>query len=155
MKKTLLIIVVLVIISFTSVVVAEERVINKQDADHIFSLMKPQWEAYVQKIVYPKGWKSQLSAHDSGTSVMAHDAKSSFGLLIQPLYNSETSPPVMLIVGSYSPLGTLPKFTDELKRNIEADAKKDLGVEYEITAKYADTPPFEGIELMVTRILTE
>ena len=133
----------------------KETIINKGDADYIFSLTKPQWEVYAQKIVYPEGWKTKLSPHDSGTSVMSYDPKTSFGLSTQPLYNNETSSPVMLVVGSYYPLGTLPRITDEIKRIIVADAKNDLGVEYEVSANNADTPHFDGIKLTVTRILTE
>jgi hypothetical protein len=138
-------------VSFTSAAVPE-KIVSKQDADYIFSLTKSQWEAYAQKMVHPEGGEIKLSLHDTGTSVMAFDPKTGFGLSAQPLYDNETSPLEMLIVGSYFPLGSLPEFTDELKREIEAEAKKDLGVKYEVSANYTETPPLEGIELMITKV---
>jgi hypothetical protein len=61
--------------------------------------------------------------------------------------------PDMLVVGSYFPAGTLPKFTDELKRRMEADARRDLGPEYSVLARYtALAPSIEGIELTVMKV---
>ena len=127
-----------------------ETIISKEDADYIFSLTRPQWEAYAQRMVHPEGWEQRLSPHDTGTSVMANDPKTGFGLSVQPLYNNETSPLNMLIVGSYFPLGTFSRFTDERKHEIAAAAKKDLGQKYEVSAIFAKRPPFEVVELMVT-----
>lgn len=132
-----------------------ERVISKEDADYIFSLTRSQWEAYAQRMVHPEDWEVRFSPHDTGTSVMAYDPKTSLGLSVQPLYGKETSPPDMLIVGSYFPLGTYPRFTDELKRKIEAASKKDLGARYEVLASYTKMPPFEGVKLMVTVVPIE
>ena len=127
-----------------------QTLIDKQDTDYIFSLTKPQWEAYAQRMVPPEGWEQRLSPHDTGTGVMAHDSKTGFALSVQPLYNNETSPPGMLIVGSYFPLGTFSEFTDELKREIEANSEKDLGQKYEVVAIYKEMPPLEVVELLVT-----
>ena len=137
------------VVLFTSVAMSE-TIINKKDADYIFSLTRPQWEAYAQRMVPPEGWEQRLSPHDTGTSVIAYDSKTDFSLSVQPLYDNKTSTPVMLIVGSYYPLGTFPSFTDERKSEIEAAAKKDLGQKYEVSAIYAEMPPLEVVELMVT-----
>ena len=131
---------------------AAETIISKQDADHIFSLTKPEWEAYAQKIVYPPNWKVALSPHDTGTGVMAFDTTTGYGLSIQPLYRDDHSPPDMLIVGSYYRAGTLSPFSDKLKKEIEEAAKKDLGPSYSVTATYVQLPPFEGVELTVMKL---
>ena len=113
----------------------------------------PQWEAYAKRMVHPEGWRVRLSPHESGTGVMSYNPKTGVGLSIQPLYGNDTSPPGMLVVGSYFPAGTLPKFTDELKRRMEADAGRDLGPEYSVLARYsALAPSIEGIELTVMKV---
>jgi hypothetical protein len=38
-----------------------ETIISKQDADRIFSITKPEWEEYAQKIGYPSDWKIRNS----------------------------------------------------------------------------------------------
>lgn len=128
-----------------------EKIINKQDADHIFSLNRAGWEAYVKRMIHPDGWKVRLSPHDTGTGVMSFDPNSGFGLSIQPLYNGNEGPPTILIVGSYYPLGTLPDFTEEFKKSLENDAVEDLGPNYSVSASYTKMPPFEAIELTVMR----
>jgi hypothetical protein len=130
-----------------------ERIINKQDADHIFTLDRVGWEKYAQRIVYPAGWKMRLAPHDTGTSVMAFDPNTGTGLSIQPLYYGNDLPPGRLIVGSYYPLGSLRPFDDEVKRSIEKAAASDLGPDYSVSATYSKLSPFklEGIELMVTK----
>jgi len=131
---------------------ATETIISKKEADHIFSLTKPEWEAYAQKIVYPPDWKVVLSPYDTGTAVMAFDRAGGYGLSIQPLYEDNHSPPAMLIVGSYYRAGTFPPFTEKLKKEFEEAAKKDLGPGYSVTATYAQLTPFEGVELTVMKL---
>lgn len=128
-----------------------EKIINKQDADYIFSLNRAGWEAYVKRMIHPDGWKVQLSPYDTGTGVMSFDPNSGFGLSIQPLYNGNEGPPTILIVGSYYPLETLPDFTAEFKKSLENDVLKDLGPNYSVSATYTKMPPFEAIELTVMR----
>ncbi len=104
-------------------------------------------------MVHPEGWQLRLSPHESGTGVMSYNPKTGVGLSIQPLYGNDISPPDILMVGSYFPAGTLPKFTDELKRRMEADAIKDLGPGYSVSARYtALTSSIEGIELTVMKV---
>lgn len=134
---------------------AKETIINKKDADYIFSLTKPQWEVYAQEMVHPDGWEVQLSSHDTGTSVMSYDPKTGIGTSVQPLYMNENSPPDMLVIGSYFPLGTHSEFTDDLKHGIESEAKKDLGSEYKVSVNYTKKLPFKGIELLVTKVPIE
>jgi hypothetical protein len=130
-----------------------EKIINKQDADYIFTLNRAGWEKYAQSINYPAGWKMRLAPHDTGTSVMAFDSNAGTGLSIQPLYYDNDSPPGRLIVGSYYPLGSLRPLDDDVKQSIEKAAANDLGPEYSVSATYSKIPPFEveGIKLMVTK----
>src|SRR5712671_6525527 len=85
----------------------QEVIINKEDADLIFTLNKLQWEAHAKRFVHPDGWEIRLSTHDTGTGVMSYDAKSGMGLSIQPFYKNDTSLPDVLIVSSYYRLGIL------------------------------------------------
>ena len=104
-------------------------------------------------MVHPAGWQVRLSPFDSGTAVMSYNPKTGVGLLIQPLYRDDASAPDILMVVSYFPVGTLPKFTDELKRSMEADARKDLGQEYSVSARYTTiSSSVEGLELTVMKV---
>jgi hypothetical protein len=127
-----------------------ETIINKQDADHIFSLNRAGWEQYAQRMVHPAGWKMRLSRHDTGTTVMAFDQKTGIGLSIQPLYYGDDSQPGSLVVGSYYPPGSLRPFDPEMKKRLEQAATKDLGAKYVVSASYVKMPKFEGIELTVS-----
>jgi hypothetical protein len=131
---------------------SSETIISKQDADLIFSMNKSEWEVYAQKIGYPSDWEIRRSHLATGTTVMAFHQKTGRGLSIQPLYGDDKSRPDMLIVGSYYPIGSLPKFTEALKKEIEEAAKKDLGPEYSVTVSYAKFPKFEGIELQLMQL---
>jgi len=126
-----------------------KKIINKKDADYIFTQNLAGWEAYVKRMIHPDGWKVRLSPHDTGTGVMSFDHNSGFGVSIKPLYNGNEGPPTILIVGSYYPLGTLPDFTEKFKKRLENEALKDLGPNYSVSASYTKIPPFEAIELTV------
>lgn len=52
---------------------AQERIVNKQDADRIFGFTKAQWNTYAQQIGLPVGWTIRLSPQETGTGVMAYD----------------------------------------------------------------------------------
>ena len=134
--------------SFLPDIAFSETIISKEDADRIFSMTKPQWEEYAQKIALPLDWKIALSHHPTGTGVMAFDPKTGYGLSVQPLYPDDKSPPDMLVVGSYYPVGTL-EFTEILKKELKEAAEKDLGPKYSVTASYAKLPNHEGIVLIV------
>ena len=130
---------------------ASEKIINKQDTDYIFSLNRGEWEAYTKKMEQAEGRKVRLSPHDTGTGVMSFDPSTGMGLSVQPLYSDNKRSPTMLIVGSYYPMGTLPNFTDEFKKSLENAASNEIGPTYSVTASYTKMPPFEGIELIVTK----
>ena len=134
--------------SFT---VSAENIVSKADADHIFSLNRPAWEAYAERMIHPDGWKVQRSRHDTGTAVTAFDEKTNTGLSIQPLYHDDVNPPDELIVGSFYPKGTLQPFTPEFKKKLELGAQEDLGSDYSVSASHADVSSWEGIELTVVR----
>ncbi|MCH8041685.1 MAG: sel1 repeat family protein [Nitrospinae bacterium] len=127
-----------------------ERIISKADADYVFNLTKPEWEAYANRMIHPMGWEARLAPHDTGTAVMAFNPATGFGLSIQPFYSDDDTRPGALMVGSYFPLGTLPEFTDEYKNQIEAEAKTDLGSDYSVSAIYKKmSPTLEGLELLI------
>ena len=132
-----------------------ERIVNKQDADRIFALNRLQWEAEAKQIVYPSGWEVRRSPVDTGTGVMAFDAKTRMGLAVQPLFRDMQSPPEMLVVGSYYPVGTFPNFSEGLKRDMEAAARSDLGPAYSVSISFtrmASPPPgFDVVEVIITR----
>ena len=128
-----------------------ETIISKEDADRIFSMTKTQWEGYAQRVQYPRNRKVALSKLETGTNLMAFDTKTGYGLSVQPLYPDDTSPPDILIVGSYYPAGSFPAFTEELKNNIEEAVLRDLGPAYSVRASYTKPPAFEGVELSVTK----
>ena len=77
---------------------AQEKILNKDDVDYIFSLTREEWEAYSKKMIHPQRWELRLSPQTTGTGVMAYDSQSGMGLGIQPLYGDYTNPPDMLIV---------------------------------------------------------
>ena len=126
----------------------QEKIINKQDADNIFSLNVREWDAYVKQITFPDGWKKRPSEYHC---VGAFDPKTHMGLSIQPLFKDHSSPPTALVVGNYYPLGTFPTFTADIKTKIEREATDDLGPEYSISAIFVRTPPFEIIELRISK----
>ncbi len=128
-----------------------EKIISKTDADHIFSLDRAAWESYAKRMVHPGGWEIQLARHDTGTGVMAFDAATGMGLSTQPLYSDAIKPPMMLIVGSYYPVGILQTLTSKRKAELEKDAQADLGKDYTVTVRYFSEPPVDGIELQVRR----
>ena len=133
----------------------QEKIINKADTERVFGFKKAQWEAYARALVAPDGWKMRLAPHDTGTSVMSFDTSTGYGLSIQPFYDDEDSPPIMLIVGNWYAADTFPEFTETLKREIEAAAKADLGSAYSVSVSFNRISPFEVafdvVEIMVTK----
>jgi hypothetical protein len=70
---------------------------------------------------------------------------------VQPLYTDDQSPPGMIVIGSYYPVGFM-RITDELIKRIEQAARLDLGPAYSVSANHAKMPGTNmvGIELVVT-----
>lgn len=133
----------------------QERIVSKQDADRIFAFTKAQWNDYAKQIRYPQNWEIRLAPHDTGTAVMAYDPGMGLGLSIQPLYSDDAGPPDLLIVGSYYPAGTFREFPESLRREIERDARADLGAGYDVSVSFQRFSPFETaldiIKITVTR----
>lgn len=112
-----------------------EDLVNKEDADYIFSLKRQEWEDYARAMVHPWGWEIRRLPFDTGTSIVAQDPGTNLGLVVQPFYSRDDAPPDRLIVGSFHPEGLLlpPKIDDDLRRDIEDRARKDLGPLYAVS----------------------
>jgi hypothetical protein len=119
---------------------AQERVVNKQDADRIFGLNRSQWEAEVTRLVQSQGWKVQPGAGDTGTGVVALDPKTGVGLAVQPLFRNAQGPPETLVVGSYYPAGTFRRFSEQTRREMEAVASSDFGPAYSLSVSFNTWP---------------
>ena len=124
--------------------------LKKLQVDHSYSLARPEWEIFARRMTHPK-MKVQFCAADTGTGVMMFDPSTGGGFSFQPLYKDSISPPDMIIVGHYFPLGALGGFTEKLREAIEADARDELGSTYSVNARHISTPPFDGFELMISR----
>lgn len=131
--------------------VSAESIVNKSDADHIFSINLNAWNAYAAGMTHPDGWKVKLSNQDTGITVMAFSPTTGMGMSIQPLYKNDVEPPHQLIVGSFYPKGSLPPFSKDFRKKLESEAQKDLGRNYSIRAIRADISTWDGIELILTR----
>ena len=130
---------------------AADSIIAKADVERIFGMRKADWEAYAPRIADSK-WKVRLRQMDTGTGVMAFDPSTGMGLSVQPLYVDENSPPTMLVVGSFYPLGKMPANLATSQKDIEQEAQRDLGQLYRVSARYVKMPPsWEGIELTIMR----
>jgi hypothetical protein len=61
----------------------------------------------------------------------------------------------MLIVGSYFPAGTFREFSEQLKRDMEAAARSDLGPAYSVTISFSrmasPAPGLDVVEVIITR----
>jgi hypothetical protein len=135
---------------------SQELVINKVDADQIFSLTRPQWEEYVKLFEYPATWRFQLYPFETGTAVGAFDTTTGIGLQIQPLFDDDFSPPNFLAVGSWYPEGTLPVTKEtydasDYKKQIEDGARLDLGPTYSLFSVLQNAPPYEAITIWISR----
>ena len=126
-------------------------ILNKVDADRIFSLTRLEWESYAKDLVYPEGWEVRLDPSENGSGVLGHYPTTGIELTIRPYYDNAIDPPEVLFVVSRYPLGKAPKFTAELKSDLEYEAKRNLGPEYSVSISYTKSPPFEEIELMIKR----
>lgn len=127
-------------------------ILNKVDADHIFSLNRLEWESYAKDLAYPEGWKVRLDPSDNGSGVLGHHPTTGIELTMRPYYDNAIDPPEVLFVVSRYPLGRAPKFNAELKSDLEYEAKRNLGPEYSVSVSYTKSSPFEEIELMIKRV---
>jgi hypothetical protein len=129
---------------------AQETIISKKDADHVFSLTRPEWEKQSERFFAP-GWTVRSAKHKTGSQIIGFDPSTGIGLSIQPLYQNDHNPPDLVIVGNYFSIGALPPMTDELKKGMEGAAKKDLGPTYSVRLNYTKMENIEAIELILTK----
>ena len=126
-------------------------ILSKMDADRIFAMTRSEWESNAKVLVYPEGWQVRLEPSDNGSGVLGHHPSTGIELTIRPYYDNAIDPPEVLFVVSHYPLGKAPKFTSQLKSDLEYEAKRNLGPEYSASVSYTKSPPFEEIELTVKR----
>lgn len=128
----------------------DEIIISKADADRMFGMTRPAWEAYAKQMDPPPGWTMRLLPQPTGTGFAAYDPATGMGLSVQPLYRNDNDPPDMIVVGSWYPAGRF-RFTPERVAEIERAARRDLGPGYAVSASTPQQGGIEGVELLVTR----
>jgi len=133
----------------------QERLVNRKDADRIFGLNRSQWEAEVKRMLDSQIWKVLPGADDQGTGVMATDPKTGVGLAVRPSFRDSQGPPETLVVGSYYPVGTFRRYSDQTRREMEAATGSDFGPGYSVTVSFSTMPSpapgFDVVELVITR----
>ena len=133
----------------------QERIVSKQDADRIFGLTRPQWEAEAKRMVDSQTWKVWPGSGERGTGVMVTDPKTGVGLAVRPSFRDPQGPPETLVVGSYYPVGTFRRFSDQTRREMESAAGSDFGSAYSVTVAFSSTPSpapgFDVVEVIITR----
>ena len=133
---------------------AQETILSKKDADFVFSRTKAEWERDSKRFFAPE-WDIKALKDDTGTAtgIMAIDPSRAIGVTIQPLYRNDYDPPDVVIVGNYFPVGVLRPMTDEMKKDMEAAAQKDLGPTYSVHLIYLSTGEKDARALgLTTRI---
>jgi hypothetical protein len=130
---------------------AQETIISKKDADHVFSLTRPEWEKQSKGFFAP-GWTVRSAKHETGSQIMGFDPSTGIGLSVQPFFQDDNNRPDLVIVGNYFPIGTLPPMTDELKKDMEVATQKDLGLTYSVRLNYTKMEKIEAIELILTKV---
>lgn len=142
--------ILLLVLSLSMSLSHAEKILNKNDTDYIFSLDRNGWESYVKKMASPEGWKARTMPLETGTTIMAFDATTGYGLSIQAIYLDSTKSPSTLTVGSYYPAGFLPEVNKEYLDKVKAATEQDLGPIYIVSVRKSN-PPLIGIEIMVMR----
>lgn len=140
----------LALFSIVPAATAQERIINKPDADMIFAFTRTEWETHVRRVAPPEGWTLRLMPFGTGTGLARFNRSTGIGASVQPLYSDDQGLPEMVVVGSYYPVGFL-RITDAVLKKMTEDAQLDLGPAYSVSARHAKMPGMEGIELVVTR----
>jgi len=130
---------------------SNEKIINKDDVESVFSLTKLEWNAQAEQMDLPKGWRRQIKPMETGNGLIAFDNSTGYGLSVQPIFDNNIDRAVMLTVGSYYPLGSLPKAEKrfDVLRRVEKAAQSDLGPEFKLHAVYTRLRSYEGIELVI------
>jgi hypothetical protein len=129
----------------------EKQIINKQNADKIFSMNKGEWEKYVREISAPQGWAIQLGYMESGTNIMFINKNEWYGLSVHPMFIDEKQPPDVLFVNSYYTLGTLPENIEELKQHVKQGVEADLGASYSVEVVLEKLSEYVGVKLIIIK----
>ena len=129
-----------------------ETLVSKAEADQIFSLNLQGWESFVQQMPVPEGWEARRLPHDTGTSWMGIDSAGGFSLLVQPLFDDQSSPPLMLVIGNYYPVGYLNDFNDQVRGDMEKATQNDLGTDYAVRVQFSRLPEADLLELLITKV---
>jgi len=133
----------------------QERLVSKKDADRIFGLNRTQWEAEARRMVESQTWKVLPGSGEQGTGVMATDPKTGVGLAVRPSFRNPQESPETLVVGSYYPVGTFRRFSDQTRREMESAAGSDFGSAYSVSVAFSSTPSpapgFDVVEVIITR----
>jgi hypothetical protein len=128
-----------------------KTVASKAVADRIFAMNKIGWESHAQEWVSQKGWKVRIDPGDSGSSVLEQDPLTGIEVIIRPYYDNAIDPPEALFVEIHYPTGKAPKFTAELKRDLEYEVRRNLGPDYSVSAAHATSHSFVEIELIIKK----
>ena len=148
--RLLLVVALAIGVAFTNAAVAD-TFISKAEVERVFGMRKSEWEAYAPRLVDPK-WKMRLSRSNTGLGIMAFDPITGLGLSVQPHYVDDKSPPTTLVVGSFYPRGKPPARLTASEKDVERNARRELGTKYFVSARHIELPPgWEGIELVVTK----
>jgi hypothetical protein len=130
----------------------QETLVSKKDADFVFSLIKSEWEKKIESFFAP-GWDFRVTKFETGSMAFGFNPVSGVGLSIKPFYQNDSDPPDNVTVSNYFPVGALPPRTDEMKKDMEAAAQKDLGPTYSVHLIYSSTGEKEARALgLTTRI---
>jgi hypothetical protein len=131
-----------------------EKLLSKEDADRVFGFTKPEWDAAAPTFIVP-GWDIRFAKQDTGVHVIGFDPSTGFGFSLQPLYENDTGPPRMIIIGNYFPSGQFPPITPELKSDMETVANNALAPAYKVNANTTTMTmsmgTYDVIEFMVTK----
>ena len=131
---------------------SRETVISREEADRLFSLIRPEWEKAARGSHYP-GWAIQLSPRDTGMSLKAYDPSQKFGVSVQPFYDDDMSPPKSLIVGASYPADFWAGGTDQMLSNIRSANRESLGPSYSLSLVHQRVKRLDVIELFITKRL--
>jgi hypothetical protein len=126
------------------------KLLSKEDADRVFGFTKPEWDAAAPTFIAP-GWDIRFAKHDTGLHVIGSDPSSGFGFSLQPLFQNNTDPPRMVIIGNHFSKEQFPMITAKSKKDMESAAQNALGATYNVKATSTTVEKFDVIELMVTK----
>ncbi len=127
-----------------------QSIVTREEADHIFNLARPQWEAYAQRVHPPPRWAIEVKPLDTGSRLEAVARLRGIVISMQPFYDNASDPPGMLIVGSAYPRGTHPELTEKRRRDLEAEVAAELGVKYSVLISFKQTGLVEGFDIILT-----